>query len=402
MIKLPEEYLLRMKRLLNSDYPAYLAAMEEGPKRSLRVNTLRLTTEELLKQLKGLVPNGICDEGFLVPENFSAGQNLLHAAGAFYMQEASAQFPATLAKLESDSVVLDLCAAPGGKTGQLASKLKGGVLIANEYVPKRAKTLLANVERLGIENAVITNMDAPSLCKKLEGLCDLVLVDAPCAGEGMFRKEPNAILDWSQRAVLACAARQRELLKSAAHATGSGGTLIYSTCSFSEEENEGVIENFLRENDDFSLLFSKRLYPHTCAGEGQFAAVLKRRGERRRLRFEAAHELSLPDGRRFLLPPLPFSLSGLRLVRAGLLLGELKGKTFVPSHASAMAVNSPIEDELALDKPAALRYMHGETLPPVPTRGYVRLSYKSLPLGLGKATSEGVKCLLPKAMRFVH
>ncbi|MCL2695587.1 MAG: RsmB/NOP family class I SAM-dependent RNA methyltransferase [Clostridiales bacterium] len=432
-----------MKDELGHDFPAYLAAMDRTPAPSLRINTAK-TDSHGLEYLAGaaLVPNGVCPEGFFVPPELSSGRHPLHAAGLYYLQEASAQLPAELLEVEPGMNVLDLCAAPGGKSTQIAGKLQGsGVLVANEVSASRAKVLLGNIERLGITNAVVTQMEPEALARALPEAFDRVLVDAPCSGEGMFRKDPAAIAHWSPAQVCACARRQSKILSAAARTLKSGGRLVYATCTFSREENEDVVENFLRERTDFSLVTTHRLYPHTSPGEGQFAAVLERRdcgdGSMRAIdnrpyaaatqrtvptatplsledacpvysRFSEEnlilppdlHITYLPDGRVLAAPPLPFSLAGLRLLRAGVLQGEARGDRFVPAHALAlMARETPFARKAEVDLDGARAYLQGETLPTNLPTGWCAVAYQGRALGLGKVANGVVKNHYPKGLR---
>lgn len=397
MIKLPDDYVNRMKEQLGGGFKDYLLAMEQEPRKSLRINTLRMDVDAALGLIGRLEPNGVTNEGFMVPSDFEAGKSLFHAAGLFYMQEASAQLPARLLGVAEGMSVLDLCAAPGGKSTQLAAYQNGtGVLVANELVPKRAQTLTNNIERMGIKNAVVTCMEPKILCQRLKNCFDAVLVDAPCAGEGMFRKDERAIREWSKEHVISCSYRQREILSSAQQAVKAGGRLVYSTCSFSEEENEAVARWFTESYPEFEIEKMQRLYPHTSMGEGQFAAVFTKGGTRQPSRFCEQKRCVLPDGREFQLPPLPFSTDGLRLIRAGLLMGETRGKVFVPSHALAMA--DGLDNRVELSETEARRFMRGEMLEKNAEKGWCTLTYCNLPLGLGKATQEGIKNHLPKGL----
>ncbi len=418
-MNLPEAYLDRMRGQLGADFPAYLAAMAQPEKRAARANGLKLGPEALLSLRPAFVPAG--GEGFLLPEGFAPGKDPLHGAGAYYVQELSAQMPVELLELTPSMAVLDLCAAPGGKSSQLAARVPQGVLFANEIVPNRAAVLLGNLERMGVKNAVVASMDPEKLVRALGPVFDAVLVDAPCAGEGMFRKDPGAVREWSEAHVDACAKRQRAILASAQAAVKAGGQLVYSTCSFSPAENEGNVEWFLREYPDFELLEQRRLYPHTSLGEGQFAARLRRRGDAPATAFlpsksdkaplaeaflkKETEGLTgslrlLPDGRALLLPPLPCPLDGLRLLRAGLLVGETVKGRFVPAHALAMAAGCPLRQKTEVSEADALRYLHGETLP-TDRAGWCAVTYAGLALGLGKGAGGILKNHLPKGLRMM-
>lgn len=417
-MKLPESYEKRMRQLLGAEYPAYEQALEQGAGRWGRVNTLRCSRERLLGLCPAFTPVGEGD-AFLIPEGFAPGKDLLHAAGCYYVQELSAQYPVGLFSMEPGLNVLDLCAAPGGKSTQLAAAMgKGGLLLCNEYVESRARVLLGNLERMGVSHALVTTMEPMALVEKTGQVFDRVLVDAPCAGEGMFRKEPQALSEWSENHVRSCAKRQRSILQAAERALKPGGELVYSTCSFSKEENEETVDWFLSMNPDFTLLHMRRLYPHRGEGEGQFAALLKRAGHRENTPclppekpgkkslpviedalLEGYREpLLLPDGRLLSLPELPFSLKGLKLLRAGLLLGELKKDRFIPAHALAMAADTSIENRLSLTEKEAVAYRQGLTLP-VAEKGWQIACYEGFPLGWGKGAEGVLKNHLPKGLR---
>ncbi len=442
MTQLPEAFLRRMHRQLGDPgYADYLSAMERTRPRALRVNTLKTDVAAFLSLADAaLSPDEIVPEGFFVPEDFPVGTNPLHAAGLFYMQEPSAQFPAALLCAKPHETVLDLCAAPGGKAGQLAAGMQNtGLLIANEIVPQRAGVLSGTLERLGVQNAVVTNMRPDALCPLLSGSCDAVLVDAPCSGEGMFRKEPQAVCDWSEAHVRASAERQRRILESAAVCVKPGGRLVYSTCTFSPEENEETVAWFLAAHPAFSCAAQKRFYPHTSTGEGQFAALLlrddspvpaaiektqsggrrvpSRKGKPINPATDAALDrffketmtvlpgatpLFLPDGRVFLQPErVPDALSEMRVLSCGVLAGELRGERFRPAHALFLAYpGDEFLTALTLDGAALFAFLAGETVPCDPSlTGYAAVCVHGHPLGFGKCDRGTLKNHLPKGLR---
>ena len=442
MTQLPEAFLRRMHRQLGDPgYADYLYAMERTRPRALRVNTLKTDVAAFLSLADAaLTPDEIVPEGFFVPEDFPVGTNPLHAAGLFYMQEPSAQFPAALLCAKPHETVLDLCAAPGGKTGQLAAGMQNtGLLIANEIVPQRAGVLSGTLERLGVQNAVVTNMRPDALCPLLSGSCDAVLVDAPCSGEGMFRKEPQAVCDWSEAHVRASAERQRRILESAAVCVKPGGRLVYSTCTFSPEENEETVAWFLAAHPAFSCAAQKRFYPHTSTGEGQFAALLlrddspvpaaiektqsggrrvpSRKGKPINPATDAALDrffketmtvrpgsipLFLPDGRVFLQPErVPDALSEMRVLSCGVLAGELRGERFRPAHALFLAYpGDTFLTALTLDGAALFAFLAGETVLCEPSlTGYAAVCVHGHPLGFGKCDRGTLKNHLPKGLR---
>ncbi|MBR6039174.1 MAG: RsmB/NOP family class I SAM-dependent RNA methyltransferase [Clostridia bacterium] len=419
----PETFLSRMQAQLGAEFPAFRSALDEPPKKALRINTIKTDRKELSALLN--LPLPALDEnpdGAALPLDFNPNATPLHAAGLFYMQEATAQAPVAAFALPDAPVVLDLCAAPGGKSAQLATKAQGGVLFSNEIVPSRAEVLAGNLERMGITNAIVTNAEPKPLCERLQGRCDAVLVDAPCAGESMFRKDGQAVRDWSLEHVETCAVRQRAILSDAQKAVKSGGTLVYSTCSFSPQENEETVKAFLDRHTDFSLVQMKRFYPHTSAGEGQFLAVLVREGTRVPSAFSIGKSDKVPafeafsdavrlpdgqmkllkDGRVLLLPPMPFAFEGVKNVRAGLLLGEVKGSRFEPAHALCMAGrDTPFYQRCELSFDEAMRYLRGETLMKDAEKGYGAATYMGHALGLYKASDGMLKNHYPKGLRLL-
>ena len=299
-MRLPIEFEARMRALLGDEYGAFERSLDTPPVRALRVNTLKMSVERFLSVCDfPVTPVPFCPEGFYF-EFDGIGHHPLHHSGAIYVQEPAAMAVAECCEINPDTKILDLCASPGGKTSQAAAKLSGnGLIVTNEIIPDRCRVLAQNVERLGISNAVVTNADTERL-SSLRGF-DLVIVDAPCSGEGMMRKNQNAVDEWSIENVKMCAARQKEILAFAARTVAVGGRLLYSTCTFAPEENELQIDSFLKCHPDFRLVpvservravtrdgvrfegvstenieFCRRFYPHVSPGEGQFMALLER------------------------------------------------------------------------------------------------------------------------------
>ena len=429
MPNLPEAFLSRMRAQLGeTEFIAYRIAMEEKPKRALRVNLLKTTAEDFLSQADvSLTPTGISQESFFFEDDVAIGRHPLHAAGLCYVQEPAAQTPAQLTGAGAGMTVLDLCAAPGGKTTQLAAMMHNtGLLVANEPVRSRAEVLAGNIERLGVRNALVICMRPDALAAALSACFDVVLVDAPCSGEGMFRKDETAIREWSEEHVLSCAARQEQILYSAALLLKPGGRLVYSTCTFSREENEGAIERFLSAHPDFSLLVSRRMYPHSSVGEGQFMASLARAETgapaassalsepaceripvfeafwRETFTIEQPAAMQLPDGR-VMIPPalLPRDLKSLHIVRAGVLAGELKNGRFTPDHALALAYPaSAFRATVPLEAEALTRFLAGETVACNPAlSGWCPATVLGHPVGWGKAVDGVLKNHIPKGLR---
>lgn len=418
-----DEYLRRMQKIL-PDFEKYKACLDQAPYKGIRVNTLKISVSEF-KEISPFALEQVEWEpdGFLIGEE-KPGRSVYHDAGLFYVQEPSAMCAAPLLEVKPGERVLDLCSAPGGKGTQLAQSMRGeGILVLNEKIADRAKILLQNVERMGIVNAVVTNADPSELSERLEGYFDKVLVDAPCSGEGMLRKEAAAAENWSLSNVEMCAARQKKILESAAKLVTPGGMLVYSTCTFSEEEDERNVEWFVREFPQFELLSQRKIYPHREKGEGHFAALF-RKCDGEKVRFRAwkpfADKKSVTSWKEFereflkkplcgefltfgknicLVPAELFSLDGLRVLRAGLLLGENAGKRFEPAHALAMGADRNNLTKIAdLDDEQIMRYLHGEELPPRDLQGWCVAAYHGYPIGLAK-NAGALKNHYPKGLR---
>lgn len=403
---LPQEFTDRMKEMLKEEYPAFEKSYQRERYQALRVNPLKADRTEFMERapfrLKAVPwePNGFYYGGEEKP-----GKHPYHEAGVYYIQEPSAMLPAVLLEAQPGERVLDLCGAPGGKSTQLGTALGGrGILVCNEIHPARAKILSENIERMGIRNALVTNETPQRLQEHFTGYFDRILVDAPCSGEGMFRKNEEASAEWSVDNVHLCADRQDEILDCAADMLRPGGRLVYSTCTFAPDENEGSISRFIRRHPEFAIREvpfyegmepgvpgwcnyrtgegitdgsveekeirkTIRLWPHKLLGEGHYAAVLEKAGEpgplskahsrfgeergitekdcREYLQFageyltkELSGTLLLFGEQLYLLPEGMPSLRGLKVLRPGLHLGTMKKNRFEPSHALALALTS--------------------------------------------------------------
>ena len=291
---LPPAFLDRVRQQLGPEYEAFLASYHRPRALGLRLNPLKTDRPPILPFT--LSPLPWAAYGFWYPSEERPGLHPWHEAGLYYLQEPSAMAPAELLGVEPGLRVLDLCAAPGGKSTQLAAKMRGqGLLVCNEYHPKRAKILSQNVERMAISNALVLQETPERLAKRFPGWFHRVLVDAPCSGEGMFRKEAAALEDWSPELVEMCARRQAGILDAAAELLAPGGRLVYSTCTFAPQEDEGAVAAFLARHPEFEIevldvpWFSPgdgaagpglehtfRLWPHKLRGEGHYAAVLRK------------------------------------------------------------------------------------------------------------------------------
>ncbi|GAX90622.1 RsmF rRNA methyltransferase first C-terminal domain-containing protein [Effusibacillus lacus] len=449
---LPQPFISRMSDLLGTEYELFSQSYENPKTMGLRVNTLKISAEEFLAISPfRLEPVPWAPEGFYYEAEESPGKHVYHTAGLYYIQEPSAMAIAPGLAPEPGERVLDLCAAPGGKTTHLAAYMKGrGILVANEFVAGRAKVLAENVERLGVRNAVIFNEHPAKLAAAFPGWFDRILVDAPCSGEGMFRKDPAACEEWSLENVVHCAIRQLDILEEAAKMLRPGGKLVYSTCTFSPEENESVLDRFLDTHPEFRLLpfpnascFSPgrpewgkgrpelqhavRLWPHRIRGEGHFSALLEKTDGaepgvvplQTKVQSEAVSLLNA-FMRESLMEPIPgtqlllqgenlYSTPGdlpdvkrLKWVRPGLHLGEVKKKRFEPSHTLAMTLSSKeVVRFISLqpDDPEVARYLRGETLSATTPDGWTLVCVHQFPLGWGKVVNGTLKNHYPKGLR---
>ena len=408
MMNLPIEFEKKMKAFLGNEWDDFLYSYDNNRFQALRFNTLKVQSpEERMRILKVL---GIssdkrvswANEAYYFDENVRPGKHPYHEMGLYYIQEPSAMSAAALLAPKPGMRVLDLCAAPGGKSTQLATYLgDSGLLVSNEINTQRSRILSQNIERMGIKNAIVTNEDSFVLASHFPGFFNAIQVDAPCSGEGMFRKLPEAIEQWSMENVAICATRQKEILDNAAVMLKPGGVIVYSTCTFSKEENEDVIEYFLERHPDFTLEEMERFWPHKVDGEGHFVAKLVRRGsvnelgadydlcedscnkvedtglkadrktkknknsknrknetkpaltkENMKLLTEFLDETISEDMAAWIknsrlvmfgeqlyrLPDMEVDIKGLKVQRAGLHIGEFKKQRFEPSHSLALAL----------------------------------------------------------------
>lgn len=481
-LRLPSPFQAKMKTLLGSNYDNFMKSYEQPPFAGIRVNTLKITDEDFRRiSPYKLDPIPWCKTGYYIEEGERPGRHPYYHAGLYYIQEPSAMAPVELLGVEPGDIVLDLCAAPGGKSTQIAAKLQGkGMLVSNDLHPDRTKALAKNLEMYGVRNAIVLNDSPERIAEAFPEAFTKILIDAPCSGEGMFRKDESMLKYWEESSPQTFAGMQRDILKSAVKMLRPGGTLVYSTCTFSPEENEGMIAELLSEHPEFRVMpidhsgpFSPgetdwlernmghisaevreqvagtgRLWPHKVQGEGHFVAVLSRDGELARMedageqappvhadtaagghlavssgkekRSERKGRASLRDQRKgnprgggrggqpdsprldgsgrpagsislesfttFLrehlagtlhgypitygnhvyLSPLPNErLEGLKVIRPGWYMGQIKNERFVPGHPLATALRA--EEfvrtiSLRSEDGEAIRYLKGETL----------------------------------------
>ena len=388
---LPVEFENKMKLMLGKEWDDFLSSYDNNRYQALRFNTLKKGID--VSKYSEYLKNADIDEAeevswaknaFYYGEESRPGKHPYHEAGLYYIQEPSAMSPAALLAPETGMRVLDLCAAPGGKSTQLASYLDGtGLLISNEINSARSRILSSNIERMGAVNVIVTNEDSSKLATKFPSYFHAIQVDAPCSGEGMFRKLPEAMEQWSPKQVLVCASRQLEILNNAAVMLMPGGRIVYSTCTFSREENEDVIEEFLSKHPEFSVGKMERFWPHIQKGEGHFVAELFKTGKlpayetqsnlkdnnskNKNLKKDKTvkltkeqmkqldefldtavsseikewillGELKLFKDQLYRLPDNAPALDGIRVLRAGLHIGEYRKNRFEPAFALALSL----------------------------------------------------------------
>ncbi len=441
---LPTEFLTRMEHMLGDEYDSFLKSLERPLQKGLRLSGR--------KQLNGSLPFSMesvpwAERGYRYDAAQRPGKHPYHEAGLYYLQEPSAMAPAGLLGSKPGERVLDLCAAPGGKSTQLGDMLRGeGLLVANEINPKRAKILSRNMERMGIPNALVLNMHPRDLEGRFPEFFDKILVDAPCSGEGMFRKEEAAVTDWSQEIVEMCAGRQSEILDSAAKMLRPGGLLCYSTCTFAPEEDEGTVGSFLSRHPEFHVVQVEapwfapgvpqwcpsgdpalgdtfRLWPHKLEGEGHYAALLRKEGDggcsagsgcpgekapKELTEFLQRMEITLPEGKFisfgqsvYLVPEDMPDLKGLKVLRPGLELGQAKKGRFEPAHALALWLSTAATTaDFSADSKEILDYLHGQVIPGE-QNGWTLITVDGISLGWAKGSGGQLKNHFPKGLRWV-
>ena len=448
MKQLPQEFLNRMETLLGEEFDDFLKSYDLPPVKAFRVNTAKISVADFEKlNIFGNEKIPYTENGFYLLYD-KVGNHPYHHAGMMYVQEPAAMAPAECLDVEKGWCVLDMCAAPGGKTTQLKNKLgEDGVLLSNEIIPSRCKILTGNIERLGLHNTVTTCMDTEKLAKTFPKTFDLIMVDAPCSGEGMFRKDDTAIAEWSVKNVKMCAERQAKILENAAKLLKDGGYIIYATCTFSLEENEMTVDNFLQNHPEFEILpvkdevkkvtadgilfdgcknknitYSRRFYPHISKGEGQFMAVLHNKNPKTEtvkhppkqqnvdpIVFEFLEDslteynkenVKMYNGNPVFLTP-DFEVKDGVAFCAGITVGEIRKNYILPHHQFFMGMGKYFKRKIQLsaDSEEIQKYLHGEEIVTDLQNGWAVVMVDGCPLGGAKIANGKAKNHYPKGLR---
>lgn len=451
MKNLPVEFTERMKKLLGDEFEEFISAVNGNPVKGFRVNTEKIILEDFEKiNVFGKEKIPYIENGFYLDFE-KAGNHPYHHAGMIYIQEPGAMAPAECVKIEKDWKILDMCASPGGKSTQMKNKLgEKGILVSNEIVPSRCKILTGNIERLGLKNCITTCMDTSRLAKTFPETFDLIMVDAPCSGEGMFRKDDTAISEWSVQNVKMCAERQAEILENAVKCLKDGGYIVYATCTFSLEENEMTVANFLGNHPEFEIVpvaekvknhtsdgifydgctcenirFARRFYPHKSKGEGQFMAVLRNKNERYESRKAAQKKqekidksvfdfldstlayydkenVLLYNGNPVYFTP-DFEVKKGTAFSCGVTVGEICKNYIKPHHQFFMAMgkNFKRKIELSPESDEIKKYLRGEEFATDCENGWAVVTVNGASVGGVKVSGGKAKNHYPKGLRIV-
>lgn len=449
MKQLPFEFQERMKAVLGDEFEGFLKSYDEKPVRAFRVNTDKISLEDFQKLnifSQDKIP--YVENGFYFDYD-GIGNHPYHHAGMFYIQEPAAMVPVESIDIQPDWTVLDLCAAPGGKSSQIKNKLgEKGILVSNEIVPSRCKILTGNMERMGFKNVVTTCMHPKKLQKEFPKAFDMIMVDAPCSGEGMFRKEEIAIDEWTPENVKMCAERQSEILDCAVKMLKDGGNIVYSTCTFSLEENEMMVDSFLERYPEFELIpttdrvrestadgvsfdgcrcknlhYTRRCYPHKTKGEGQFVAVLHNTNEcyGNTFRNEAKKEKIDKTAMDFLNDTLTYyetdnvmmyngnpvyftpdlTVRKGSVFACGVTIGEIRKNYIQPHHQFFMAMGKDFKRKINLtaDCDEIRKYLHGEEFNTDCPNGWAVVMVDGCTVGGVKVSNGKAKNHYPKGLR---
>lgn len=449
-----EKFYSRMRELLGENFDAFRASLDDEPVRAVRINSTKISVDDFLSFFDcELTPLSYAPDGFILEKDEKTGLTPEHHSGMIYVQDPGAMATVNAIDIPEGAWVLDACSAPGGKTSQLASRIgDGGFILANEYVPKRAKIIVSNLERLGVKNAMVTSLDTAQIRKMFESVFDVVLCDAPCSGEGMLRKYDEASTEWSEENVKTCAARQSEILENVIPTLKSGGYLIYSTCTYSLEENELAVLAVLENHPELELVpvkkevadvtsdgiavsgrtdlkLTRRFYPHVSRGEGQYVAAFKKRDNSSNMSTILYKDASNPASKEEIRATEQFMKTYFPSVRfgkiikhgdyvvsvahgcpippysvfmPGVTLGEVKKGIFFPHQQLISAYGDKMtnKENLRHGDGRIQKYLRGEEIEAKEARdGWCTVCYEGVALGGGKVSGGKIKNHYPKGLR---
>ena len=442
---LPQKYIEKMKELLQEEYRHYENALLENPIKGIQVNFKKIDKQIFLNKFNyDIIPLSYTKNGFYYENDIKIGNHPFHHAGIIYSQEPSAMVPVNSVFINENYYILDLCASPGGKSiGASYFIGEDGFLFSNEINLNRCKILLSNIERMGIKNSVVGNFDSKTLSSYYPNTFDIVFLDTPCSGEGMMRKDEGAIKGWSEELVLNCSQRSLELLNNASICVKNDGYLVYSTCTFSKEENEDVINKFL-EKKDFILVdvkdeikkytkeginnpFMRRFYPYYAKGEGQFVAVLKKikkdniyctlktsisplsskvKQEIINIFKDNLNTTDIPlymyHDNIITLPKEYLPIPNSHMLSVGVKVGSFEKNRFIFHHQFFKAYGELFKNQvhLSLEDERLEKYLHGEEIDDFDNlKGYGVIFLEGIPLGGFKASNGRLKNYYPKGLR---
>ena len=432
MQELNQVFLDRMRDILGDEYGDFISSLSNPNVKSIYVNENKISVEKFKDIVDFSISPIVYDRAGFYIDDIKLGRHPLHHAGVFYIQEPSAMFTINAHSFRGDEKVLDLCSAPGGKSIQIANRIPKGILVSNEIVKARSAILYSNIERMGLKNVIITNDTPDNVCNAYANTFDVCVVDAPCSGEGMFRKGSDMISAWNPNLNTMCASRQMEILASADIALKQGGYLIYSTCTYSLEENEGVVRDFLAKYDyelvnieaDLSrgvdMLEAVRLYPHKVRGEGQFVAVLKKKSynenlPKKNMKLQKSsiskkfiedlgispNEVVEHDGYAYNVLDTSMIKSRVNYVSIGVRLGSLNNYRFDPHHYLFTAFGQEMRSKISLDytDDRVAKYLRGETFDVDMADGYGAILVNNCAVGGYKISQGKFKNFYPKGLR---
>ena len=421
-----------MKDILGDDFDNFIESLNQPNVKSILVNENKISVEQFKKIVDFSIEQIKYEKAGFYVDNEKKGRHPLHHAGAFYMQEPSAMFTVNAYNFKGDEIVLDMCAAPGGKSIQIANRIPNGILVSNEFVASRSEILYSNIERMGLKNVIVANDKPENLAKAYANTFDVCLVDAPCSGEGMFRKGEEVSTYWNENLPKMCAERQLEILKSADVCLKENGILIYSTCTYAKEENEDVVTSFMKEygyklinieadfNRGIDMPKAVRLYPHKVRGEGQFVAVLQKISKNlefysnsMRLTNDKTAEkfLNSVTGKTYevyeykkysyLVPSKNLIRKNVNYVSLGVRVGENLKSRFEPYHHLFTALGNDFKLKLNYDYSSQeiQKYLKGDTLEVDLPDGYGVIFVNGCSLGGFKISQGKFKNFYPKGLR---